>query len=93
MDRPPRDRLGYGGTGLPVGSPMIEPFFGRCIYCGNPTAADEWRHVRCEFMDLIEKSYQRMIERIKNPQPPGGKRLSGNTRQKIAAIQTIKKGN
>jgi hypothetical protein len=48
--------------------------------------------VRCEIQALIDLSFERMRAALSGAIPVIGKRLPGNARQKIAAIQTIKKG-
>jgi pyruvate-formate lyase-activating enzyme len=68
---------------------MIEPLFGRCLYCNNPTTRPgETYHVRCEIMALIELSYRCMTERLHRA-GQGRRIVTGIKRQEMTAIQSI----
>jgi hypothetical protein len=75
MGGPPRDRAGSGYADLLVGDRM-NGILDTCIVCGRsarrPGAGICRYH---EIMALIDLSYDRMLERIRKPQPPRGRRL------------------
>jgi hypothetical protein len=81
MDCPPRDRAGRSDVGLLVGDRM-NALLDNCIVCGRQASKPGAGICRYhELQALIDLSYQRMIERLHNPQPARGRRLPVSKRK------------